>query len=73
MMTLPHLEISNRCIQCDNCRLICPDNAIIMHNQEYYISVHACTLCMICTEICPTDCIKQRTPSRDEQSTETEV
>jgi len=54
----PELEINNRCISCDNCRLICPEKAIIKYKDTYAIEPWACTLCSICIEVCPVDCIK---------------
>ena len=54
---VPKLEISNLCISCDNCRLICPENSILKSNHTYIIETWSCTLCQICIEICPVDCI----------------
>ncbi|PIK14260.1 4Fe-4S dicluster-binding protein [Halobacteriovorax sp. JY17] len=54
----PELEINNRCISCDNCRLICPEKAIIKFKDTYAIDTWSCTLCSICIEVCPVDCIK---------------
>lgn len=58
---LPKLQINNRCIQCDNCRLACPENAILVHDNTFSIETWACTLCNICVELCPVDCIKEIT------------
>ena len=54
----PVLTITNNCISCDNCRLICPENAIMFFNKNYIIDQWVCTLCNLCVEICPVDCIK---------------
>ncbi len=54
-----YLEISSRCIECDNCRLICPEKAIFMDKGKYTIEPWACTLCNACTLVCPVDCIKE--------------
>ncbi|MCB9060603.1 MAG: 4Fe-4S binding protein [Halobacteriovoraceae bacterium] len=54
----PHLEINDRCISCDACRLLCPDNAILKIKENYLIEEWACTLCSICIHICPVNCIK---------------
>jgi Pyruvate/2-oxoacid:ferredoxin oxidoreductase delta subunit len=51
-------QISKTCISCDSCRLICPENSIITNGREYAIDSWSCTLCGICTEVCPVDCIK---------------
>lgn len=56
-MTMPTLEINIRCISCDNCRLICPENAILTNGKTYSIDTWSCTLCGLCTEVCPTDAI----------------
>ncbi len=54
----PVLEINNTCISCDNCRLICPENAVLKNADEYKIESWSCTLCQLCVEVCPIDCIK---------------
>lgn len=54
----PELEINNRCISCDACRIICPEKAILKHGINYAIETWSCTLCSICIEVCPVDCIK---------------
>lgn len=58
---LPELKISPICIYCDNCRLICPENAIFKVAQEFYIDEWSCTLCRLCIPVCPVDCIKEET------------
>lgn len=55
---LPKLEISQRCISCDNCKLLCPENAIFSDAGNYIIDRSSCILCQICIEVCPVDCIK---------------
>ncbi|MCO4794668.1 MAG: 4Fe-4S binding protein [Bacteriovoracaceae bacterium] len=55
---IPKLEIGSLCIECDNCRLVCPENAILKHLNTYAIEPWACTLCNLCVEACPVDCIK---------------
>lgn len=57
----PILEISNLCIGCDNCRLLCPENAVLKDQEEYSIETWSCTLCGICKEVCPIDCISFKT------------
>lgn len=54
------LEISTICISCDNCRLICPENAIVTDGKDYYIDSWNCTFCGLCIETCPVDCIKEK-------------
>lgn len=53
-----HLEINDLCISCDNCRLICPDEAILKIKNSYVIETWSCTLCSLCISLCPVDCIK---------------
>lgn len=57
----PRLEISDLCIKCDACRLLCPENAVLSIENEYIIENWSCTLCNICLEICPASCIKPKT------------
>lgn len=58
-----HLEINTRCINCDNCRILCPENAILVEDGEYAIDTWNCTLCNLCVTACPVDCIKPVGPS----------
>ena len=55
---IPRLEINSTCTACDNCRLICPENAVLKFKNEYAIENWTCTLCFACVEVCPVDCIK---------------
>lgn len=55
---LPYLEIAERCVQCDNCRLICPEDSVQKDDKGYSIDTWSCTLCNLCVEVCPVDCIK---------------
>ncbi len=55
---IPTLEINSLCISCDNCFQVCPENSVLKSGKEYLIDPWSCTLCMICTEVCPVDCIK---------------
>ena len=52
------LEITTRCVKCDNCRLICPEGAVNIHDQEFLIESWSCTLCGLCIEVCPTEAIQ---------------
>lgn len=61
------LEIKSSCIDCDNCRLFCPEQAIHLFDQTYHIDQWACTLCAVCIEICPVDCIKMINPEQKPQ------
>lgn len=54
----PYLQISNLCISCDNCRLLCPENCIMINNKQYFIESWSCTQCQVCIEVCPVDCIR---------------
>jgi len=54
----PRLEIIGTCVACDNCRLICPENAIISDGEKYRIDEWSCTMCNYCVELCPAQSIK---------------
>lgn len=63
---VPYLEINSTCIECDNCRAICPENAVLKaHEGGYVIETFACTLCGLCLEVCPVDCIRTISPIGD--------
>ncbi|PIP93010.1 MAG: ferredoxin [Bdellovibrio sp. CG12_big_fil_rev_8_21_14_0_65_39_13] len=53
-----YLNINTKCISCDNCRLICPELAILKDNQKYIIDSQTCTLCGLCIQVCPTEAIE---------------
>lgn len=55
---VPYLEINSLCISCDNCRLICPENAVLKNGDQHVIDTWTCTLCYACVQVCPVDCIK---------------
>ncbi|MBI2521369.1 MAG: 4Fe-4S binding protein [Bdellovibrio sp.] len=55
---MPNLQITSRCISCDNCRLICPENSIFCQNGNYIIETSSCTFCFYCIAVCPSDAIK---------------
>lgn len=52
------LIINSLCVSCDACRLFCPENAILKSGQVYSIDTWICTICGICQDICPVDCVK---------------
>lgn len=52
------LEITAVCVACDNCKIICPESAIVTNGKEYFIEDWSCTKCHLCIEVCPVDCIK---------------
>lgn len=58
-MSQPKLEVTSICISCDSCHLICPENAVITDGKDYFIDHWSCTLCGLCIEVCPVDCIKE--------------
>ncbi|WJI09894.1 pyruvate synthase [Methanobacterium sp. CWC-01] len=45
----------DKCIDCDNCILFCPEGCI---NQEHDIDYDYCKGCGICAEECPVEAIK---------------
>ncbi|HLW58055.1 MAG TPA: 4Fe-4S binding protein [Bacteriovoracaceae bacterium] len=60
-MNQTRLEITSICVSCDNCRLICPEDAILSNGSTYLIDTWSCTLCSLCQEVCPIDCIREIT------------
>ncbi len=48
---------ANRCIDCGDCRKVCPEDAIRQDHQER-IDRRRCTLCGECARECPTNAIK---------------
>ena len=57
------LEITKRCVGCDACIAICPEDAIAKDQlKNYYVDNWSCTICGLCIEICPVDCIKFKPP-----------
>lgn len=69
------LLIDDTCINCDMCEPECPNQAISMGEEIYYIDPERCTECVghydkpTCVSVCPIDCIEvdpQRVESHDE-------
>lgn len=58
-MNSVQLEITSICVSCDSCKLICPENAVVSAHSLYMIDPWSCTLCGLCIEVCPVDCIKE--------------
>ena len=54
------LEIQHTCIKCDSCAIICPEQAVHFDGNDFSIDPFACTLCQICIQVCPVDCIKEK-------------
>lgn len=54
----PYLEITTLCTSCDVCRILCPENSILVNDGKYHVENWSCTLCNICVETCPADSIK---------------
>ncbi|MDF0532811.1 YfhL family 4Fe-4S dicluster ferredoxin [Shewanella yunxiaonensis] len=57
------LLIDDTCINCDMCEPECPNQAISMGEEVYYIDPERCTECVghydkpTCISVCPIDCI----------------
>jgi ferredoxin len=57
------LKITDLCINCDVCEPECPNEAISMGTEIYWIDASKCTECVghfdqpQCREVCPVDCI----------------
>ena len=56
-MEYPSLKIGQRCIDCDNCVILCPENAIVRTPRGLIIEDWSCSLCGICMVICPVNAI----------------
>ncbi len=59
------LKITNICVGCDSCRIICPEETIFTQENEYFIENWGCTLCSLCIQVCPVDAIKTIGSERD--------
>lgn len=47
----------NKCIHCQKCINICPQQAISVSNNYIHIDFEKCTGCLQCVNNCPTDCL----------------
>lgn len=53
--------ITNLCISCNACKLVCPQNAIQKKEDQYIIAAHRCNECETyydqgqCSSICPVE------------------
>ena len=54
------MEINNICIKCDNCRIVCPENAVVHTGSNYEIENWSCSMCGFCQVVCPVNAIKQK-------------
>lgn len=52
------LEVNTKCIECDVCREICPEDSIFLHQKNYVIDNWSCTHCGLCVNLCPTEAIE---------------
>ena len=50
---------TNACIACKKCEKTCPNEAITIKDNLAVIDYDKCTLCGLCTEVCPTGCLKK--------------
>jgi len=55
---IPYLDIMTNCCGCDNCIIVCPENAIIVKDGQYIVDQWRCSLCMLCAQACPDEVIK---------------
>ena len=53
----PYSVDSSACSGCNNCVLVCPNNAIIIKNNKAVIDLTKCTSCGNCVDACPTNAI----------------
>ena len=47
-----------RCIGCNSCIQICPENALIRNEEGLIIDRHKCTICGLCWQECPANAIE---------------
>lgn len=57
-MEYPSLKITQRCIDCDNCLIVCPEECIIRTPRGLVIEEWSCTLCGVCVNVCPVNAIQ---------------
>ncbi len=55
-MDFPKVD-SEKCIGCEACVAVCPDNAIIMENDTARILEDKCRNCRVCERTCPVGAI----------------
>jgi pyruvate formate lyase activating enzyme len=46
------------CVDCGECRKICPKKALSKKN-PYYVDRNLCTCCFLCTDVCPSGALEQ--------------
>lgn len=57
---MAHVISKDECIQCGACESECPEGAISMQDDGYYIIDAAiCTDCASCVDVCPSGAISQ--------------
>ncbi len=49
---------SDRCVDCGECRKICPDEAL-SKSHRVYVDRGKCRLCFACTEVCPSGALER--------------
>lgn len=53
----PYSVDSRSCSGCNNCFLVCPNDAIRIKNSKAVIDLTKCTSCGRCVDACPTNAI----------------
>lgn len=55
-MKTTKFHVSDACVQCQKCVVVCPLNNVRIENKRPYWEKH-CTHCMACINVCPKKCI----------------
>lgn len=45
------------CIDCGECRIICPSKALVTLNDAVFINETKCSKCRLCAAVCPVEAI----------------
>lgn len=59
-----HID-TKRCIKCGASSAICPQNAILFQNNEFFVNKTRCIGCGKCFEVCPQNCIERINCAKD--------
>ena len=52
------ISVNKKCLLAQNCKVICPDEAIFTHENSSFVDPSICTLCEVCLMLCPNDALE---------------